>query len=164
MNPADMPLRDLHLPDAVGWWPLAPGWWLLLALLAGGCAWLALRALRQWQHGRARRVALQELERLSATHAVDGDLVQLAKGLSALLRRAMLAYAPRTDVARLTGDAWLQWLDRGLPEPQFAHGPGASLGWLPYRAPQSNGTAVDSVALLQAVRLRLATPLPEESR
>ena len=23
-------LRDLHLPDALGWWPLAPGWWVVI--------------------------------------------------------------------------------------------------------------------------------------
>ena len=32
MDPEQIPLRDLHLPEAVGWWPLAPGWWVLIAL------------------------------------------------------------------------------------------------------------------------------------
>ena len=32
MNENALPLRDLHLPDAIGWWPLAPGWWVLIAL------------------------------------------------------------------------------------------------------------------------------------
>ena len=32
MDPEQIPLRDLHLPEAIGWWPLAPGWWLLIAL------------------------------------------------------------------------------------------------------------------------------------
>jgi hypothetical protein len=163
MNPEDIPLRDLHLPEPIGWWPLAPGWWLLLALvaaIAGRYAWLAFKT---WQRGRPRRIALAELDKLSSAHAADGDLVQLAKGLSALLRRAMLAYAPRSDVARLTGPDWLRWLDRGLAEPVFSAGAGQSLGWLPYRAPRADGDAVDVTALVAAVRQRLATPLPEEA-
>ena len=31
MDPQQIPLRDLHLPDAISWWPLAPGWWLAIA-------------------------------------------------------------------------------------------------------------------------------------
>ncbi|MGB5739133.1 MAG: DUF4381 domain-containing protein [Woeseia sp.] len=164
MNPAEIPLRDLHLPDPVSWWPLAPGWWLLLAIALAGLLWLASRAYRDWQRGRARRLALRELDRLAAAHAADGNVAQLAKSLSALLRRAMLAYAPRVEVARLTGDAWLNWLDRGLAQPVFTEGPGSSLGWLPYRAPRTDGEQVDVAALIKAVRLRLATPLPEETR
>ena len=34
MDPELLPLRDLHLPEMVGWWPLAPGWWFLIALAA----------------------------------------------------------------------------------------------------------------------------------
>jgi len=29
----DIAIRDIHLPDAISWWPLAPGWWGLLALI-----------------------------------------------------------------------------------------------------------------------------------
>jgi hypothetical protein len=31
MNPTDplAQLRDIHLPEAVSWWPLAIGWWLV---------------------------------------------------------------------------------------------------------------------------------------
>ncbi|NNE60276.1 MAG: DUF4381 domain-containing protein [Woeseia sp.] len=164
MNPEDIPLRDLHLPEAIGWWPLAPGWWFLLSLVAVGLLFAAWRALAAWQRGRPRRAALAELERLATEHVREDDLTSLAKGLSALLRRTMLAYAPRTDVARLTGDAWLNWLDRGLPRPVFSAGPGQSLGWLPYRKPRSTAESVDATALLDAVKLRLATPLPEETR
>ena len=35
MDPEQIPLRDLHLPEAIGWWPLAPGWWVVIALVAG---------------------------------------------------------------------------------------------------------------------------------
>ena len=36
MDPEQIPLRDLHLPEAIGWWPLAPGWWLVIAIALVG--------------------------------------------------------------------------------------------------------------------------------
>ena len=41
MDPEQIPLRDLHLPDAISWWPLAPGWWIVLglALIANFLKW-----------------------------------------------------------------------------------------------------------------------------
>lgn len=163
MNPTEIPLRDLHLPDAVGWWPPAPGWWILAGLVAAGCLYYLARVWRQWRRGAARRAALAEHAHLSRRYAVDGDLVGLAGRLSSLLRRAMLAYAPRPTIAGLTGDAWLAWLDRGLPGAPFTRGAGASLAWLPYRGAGAAGD-VDARALLDAVRRRLKTPLPGERR
>ena len=32
-NPMLEQLRDIHLPDAVSWWPIAWPWWLMLSLL-----------------------------------------------------------------------------------------------------------------------------------
>ena len=48
MNPAasNLQLRDIHLPDAVSWWPPAPGWWLLLGGLL--LALLFIRVIRPW--------------------------------------------------------------------------------------------------------------------
>ena len=38
-------LRDIRLPDPVGWWPPAPGWWifggLIVAAVVAACAWSA---------------------------------------------------------------------------------------------------------------------------
>ncbi|MEM8682735.1 MAG: DUF4381 domain-containing protein [Pseudomonadota bacterium] len=34
MNPTEIPIRDLHLPPEISWWPLAPGWWVILAIVA----------------------------------------------------------------------------------------------------------------------------------
>ena len=36
MDPKQIPLRDLHLPEGIGWWPLAPGWWVVIALVMIG--------------------------------------------------------------------------------------------------------------------------------
>ena len=61
MDETTLPLRDLHLPDPIGWWPLAPGWWFVLVLVAGGLAYLASLALKKWRHNAPRRFSLREL-------------------------------------------------------------------------------------------------------
>ena len=48
-----------------------------------------------------------------------GNAVAFSSEMSELLRRTMLAYAPRAEVAGLTGDAWLAWLDRDFDQPRF---------------------------------------------
>jgi len=161
MNPEQLPLRDLHLPEAVGWWPPAPGWWVLAALFSALLGRYLWHLFRHWRRGSARRLALRELSRIAGCYAADGDAARVASDLSALLRRAMLAYAPRRQVAGLTGEAWLAWLDRGLEQPLFADGPGRAITWLPYRGAAAASDA-DIDELLAAVRQRLRTPLPEE--
>lgn len=159
MDETALPLRDLHLPDAVGWWPLAPGWWFVLFLVMTALGYLIWRAVRQWQRNAPRRYALRELHRYEGEYLQHQNPVRLGKQLSELLRRGMLAYAPRGNVAGLTGDAWLQWLDSGMPLPYFHTEGGKSLIELPYRNPHGDFSDVDINALLSAVRMRLRTPL-----
>lgn len=118
-SPQTLALRDVHLPAAPSWWPLAPGWWLLLAVLAA----LAL-SLWWWQRRRARR--RREAERVfdEALAAATTPTAQVA-AISELLRRA----GRRRDRAAetLSGQAWLEFLDRGSKRNDFAEGPGRLL-------------------------------------
>ncbi len=52
----ELELRDIHLPDASLWWPLAPGWWIAAALL------LVLGLLTPWL---IRRLRYKPVNRLS---------------------------------------------------------------------------------------------------
>ena len=50
MDPKALPLRDIHLPEPIGWWPPALGWWilaLLVILTIGLCIWLIRRITRK---------------------------------------------------------------------------------------------------------------------
>jgi hypothetical protein len=158
MDPSSLPLRDLHLPPPVGWWPLAPGWWLLLVLALVGLGWLIRRAWRQRQFLAPRRHAVRALAAIEADYLQHQDPVIFARQASELLRRAMLAYAPRHEVAGLTGERWLAWLDRDLPVPYFHTEGGKSLLQLPYREPGRDYDG-DINALLAAIRMRLMTPV-----
>ena len=159
MDPTQLALRDIHLPEAIGWWPLAYGWWLIIALVLVGLGWLLMRVWRNWRFNAPRRYAIRALATVEAEYVTNRDPVALGRQVSELLRRGMLAYAPRHEVAGLTGESWLEWLDLGLPVPYFHTEGGKSLLQLPYRDPDGDFSDVDINALLAAVKMRLTTPI-----
>ena len=163
MDPTQIPLRDLHLPEAIGWWPLAPGWWVVIGLAFIGLGFLVRLWLRKRSRGAARRYALRQLDAIVRQFDEQKDPVAFGSNLSELLRRTMLAYAPRLDIAGLTGEEWLRWLDRDLAQPVFSNGPGRQILDLPYRRPGSELPDSDIDRLVSAVRHRVATPVGVQS-
>ncbi|WP_114238747.1 DUF4381 domain-containing protein [Dyella sp. C9] len=125
-------LKEIPDPAPVSWMPQATGWWVLLAIVLLGLAWFAVRRWLRWRRNRYRREAQTELTSLEqALH----DPAQRAKALvavPALVKRAVLAWAPREQVAPMTGEAWLAYLDRTYPGGQFTRGPGRQLETLAY--------------------------------
>ncbi len=157
----ELPLRDIHLPTAVDWWPPAPGWWiLLLTLLIAMAALLVLKYLRQ-RRKALRTVALRELALLEQRYRETGDARHMLEQLSSLVRRVALSYLPRDQVASLTGEAWLQSLDRLFGGGDFTSGTGRLLASEPYvRCPETDGETLlalcrQAFARLPAKRLCL---------
>jgi hypothetical protein len=97
-------LRDIHVPQVSMWWPLAPGWWVLFALLLAVtvAGILVLRQRAAWN----RRVdaALADLRDATARYAKEGDVAAFATVASQLLRRVARTNDPRSVV--LKGVAW----------------------------------------------------------
>jgi hypothetical protein len=137
-------LRGYHLPEAVSWWPPAPGWWLLGALLLLATVILVLALRRRRRRRAALRAALGELERLGGVHA-GSDPAARARRLSQLLRRYALARYPRHEVAGLTGEDWLRFLDAHGGGQAFTHGAGRLLSEVPYR-PVGDAAALAELA------------------
>jgi len=115
-------LRNIHLPDAVAWWPPAPGWWLvavilitLIVLLPGQIKKFNRR--RQFQKENRARLAevRDQLQQLHSQYLQNQNPVALCSGLSVLLRRVCLSLFEHADVAGLTGEAWLAFLDQQCP-------------------------------------------------
>ncbi len=113
-DPAALPLREIHLPDAVGWWPPAPGWWILpiLVLLAAGIIWYS-RLLYKRRRYSAINMARKELVRIKSRYAVDRDAGHCVRSVSGLLRRLCISVFPRAESAGLTGAEWLAFLQSG---------------------------------------------------
>ncbi|KTD34074.1 hypothetical protein Lnau_2044 [Legionella nautarum] len=105
-------LHDIKLPSPIGWWPLAPGWYLLLVLVLLLIAALSYLARRAYLNGRPKRQALQLLETYKQEYQHEPNSQVCSMKISELLRRVALVYFPREEVASLQGDAWLNFLTK----------------------------------------------------
>ncbi len=114
MNSAD-PLAQLHdiiEPEAISQWPLALGWWLLLAIALSALVALLWFWRKKYRQNANKRAALALLDQLAADYQNAPDAQKLIQSLSQLLRRYALSQQPRANVAGLTGTAWLDFLNR----------------------------------------------------
>ena len=117
MNPDLSQLRDIHLPVPVSWWPPAPGWWLLAVLVPVIVLGMYIMVRRR-QRNAWRRSALIELTQLRQQYQSQPSTPQIiVNGLSVLLRRVAISYYPREEVAMLSGDKWLAFLERSMGAP-----------------------------------------------
>lgn len=116
-------LRPLHEPAAISWWPPAPGWWVLLLFLL-----FVLLVFWRWKRATLQRAALRELKLLASKINTS----QQAAAINQLLKRYALVCWPAAEVAALTGESWLKFLDRHGGNGAFSQGPGRVLLTLPY--------------------------------
>ncbi|MDG2091546.1 MAG: DUF4381 domain-containing protein [Gammaproteobacteria bacterium] len=137
-------LADIHLPDPVSIWPLAPGWWLVIALILVGLCWLGLQSLRIIILNRRLQTAQRELEKsinIYRDTINNKDSDQNEAGLNylyavnAVLNRVALSTSPKQSrkIAKLTGNSWLEYLDQSYVGTDFKDGPGKVLAEGQYR-------------------------------
>ena len=148
-------LHDIHELDAVGIWPLATGWWLMLA----GMVLLVLLVigLRRWRPDWQRylprygwsRDAARELTALR-DQVGHGEVKVLASRLSELLRRIAIARCGRDLCAGLHGEPWLVWLADHDPDGFDWCARGRLLLDLPYAPPGEFGNQPEMQVLIDA--------------
>jgi hypothetical protein len=117
VNPQDPlaalnPLREPHL---VGWWPMAPGWWLLIGLVVLGLAFAAFRLWRRHRRNAYRRAAQRQLQEIQSRFRDHGDASRCLAEVNALLKSVALVAYPRRQIAPVSGDPWLAILNAELP-------------------------------------------------
>lgn len=104
--------HDIIEPAPIGWWPLAPGWWLVMALLL---ITLGIAVRWYWRRQRALaplRQATRELQHIRTQWQQQQDARASTAALSALLKRVARHYYPHDEVAALTGARWQDFLIR----------------------------------------------------
>lgn len=88
----------------------------------------------------------------------DPNLPARAKlqALSILLRRVALTLHSREEVAGLTGENWLYWLDAATGGARFSEGPGRWLVEAPYRQAPDEAELAELLAICQDWLIALA--------
>lgn len=115
-------LKDLQLPNPVSIFPLAPGWYGVIALLI-----LIIIALGYWQIRRLqkqRKVA--NIIKLLDNIELRSDTSLLAE-ISILLKRVAREQFPEQQPQNLFGEKWLQFLDQSGKTTEFTQGSGRIL-------------------------------------
>ena len=112
-------LADIHLPDPVGLWPPAPGWWLLSAAALAVLLIALLKLRARYRRNAYRRAARSALLQAWQVYQSDSDGGRYLRTFNQLLKRTALAGYPRESVAGLSGAAWVDFLAAtadGLPQ------------------------------------------------
>jgi hypothetical protein len=135
-------LHEIVLPDPVSWMPQTAGWYAVLGLIVVLAGWWVYGRFRRFRKNRYRRFALAELG------VIERDLQQPEKRARALaeipvlVKRTALAAFSRSEVAGLSGEEWLAFLDKtvggkvftekeGRLLPELAYAPGPRISKLP---------------------------------
>lgn len=104
-------LRDIQLPEPVGIWPPAPGWWILgLIILSilffGFWKFKQYKAVNQYRHDAIALIKAEE--KAIKEHK---NITLYLQNMAEILRRTALTAYPNERIEPLQGNAWLAFLD-----------------------------------------------------
>ncbi|MCX2979718.1 DUF4381 domain-containing protein [Halieaceae bacterium IMCC14734] len=120
-------ISEIIPPDAISWLPTAPAWRVLAAAALLLLLWHALKRAQQWWRNRYRREAYRQLSQLDTSHGAP------LQAIAGLLKATALAARPRAEIAQLSGNSWVTWLNQQVPG-TFSEPSGALLASTQYRA------------------------------
>ena len=99
-------LHDIVVPEPVSWMPQTAGWYIVLALLVLGSAYIAYRAYRRARANRYRKDALGELARIEQQlrdkNAPDESSTTMSFVLSSFMHQSEDLVTLRTVFVSLT--------------------------------------------------------------
>ncbi len=98
-------LHDIIIPPAIGFFPLAPGWYIVLLLLLSLLFHFGYRYYQAYKKEQYRRDAQEELEALNDKNR-DNTIALLG-----LAKRVAISAFGRETIATLDGDRWWDFME-----------------------------------------------------
>jgi len=113
-NPELSGLKPIVIPEPVHFAPVTPGWYILLGLLLLLALFFLYRFFRNYRANAYRRQAARELVKLK-TEAGNQNPTALIEKIATILKATAMVSFSREKVARLSGQAWQEFLAATLP-------------------------------------------------
>jgi hypothetical protein len=145
-------LIEITPPAPISYGPETVGWFLLFGLLVLALAWIAYRRYRRYKANQYRRWALTKLEDINRVLKQNLGLEKSLREIPVLVKQTALHAYPRPEVASLSGEDWLRFLDAHYGGTGFSDGPGQLLAQTAY-IPDKTFQEVKSEDIQQLLKL-----------
>lgn len=113
-NPSLRTIIEVEFPDPISLMPAAPGWWILLLVMAGLLLRMILRRRQRYLRDRYRRDALMQLATIK--EQLGAGVLEAVRELAPLLRATAITAAGRDALSGLQGDAYAAALAELAPD------------------------------------------------
>lgn len=107
-------LKDIHLPEAISWWPLAIGWWVVGFIVIAGTYFAVQFSFGHYFNQRYRRQGLSALNNLP-----NIDQQQRLIALFSLLKQVANSAYPQQNFASLKHKEFIEFLQSSCTKPIF---------------------------------------------
>lgn len=102
-------LKDIHEPEAIGIWPMAPGWWivsiaLLLIIISSIYAWRKHVKNSAWKKEAIK--AIEQLEQRTNRNSAQETVRQINR----IIKQIALYKVQDPSISALTGEPWAEFL------------------------------------------------------
>ena len=117
-------LQPLIVPEPVSFWPPAPAWYVLGAVLFAILIFLVYRFIKLKRQNKYRQIAAQQLLEIKSLLKDPTRRQNGLMELNSLLKRVALKAYERRKVASLSGEAWSTFLNETSKNIDFKNYPG----------------------------------------
>lgn len=112
-------LHPLYTPEPVAFAPETIGWYLLGALMMMLVGFVFYRWIKRQKARRYRKVAVEMIELLESDLSAGAAAYKVVPEISGVLKRVAIKSYRRMEVARLSGEAWINFLSQSAQGIKF---------------------------------------------
>jgi hypothetical protein len=107
-----LPIKDIHMPSPVGLWPLAPGWYFVIFFMIVFGIFLVMKSLKLCRRKKYKKSILAQVDALERRVLKGMEARSAIADLSILLKRLALSHFADQNPGALSGQHWLDFLNR----------------------------------------------------